>query len=86
MLPKSSLRALAQAVPFQQTDHGERQQDDERDIAGLEEARTDSSEDAIQTGKCAAPAGDDRGGGHDQHRIEAQDEAHDDDGHAYQWP
>ncbi len=79
------LRAFAQAVPFEQPDHRERQQDDEWNVAGLDEAGADRRENFLGR-KVRRERGGDCRRGHDQHRIEPQQEADDDDGHANERP
>ncbi|MNT32824.1 hypothetical protein D3C72_1687230 [compost metagenome] len=69
---------LAQAVPLEQADHGQRQQDDQRQVARLDEGGADRGEDLHQRHRRGQPGGQ-RGEYHDQHGIEAQHEADNDD-------
>ena len=60
--------------------HGQRQQDDQRQVARLDEARANGGQhlvDGEARRQCRADGRDD----HDQHGIEAQHEARNDDGH-----
>jgi len=65
------LRTLAQAMPFQQADYGERQKDDQRNVARLDKTSADFGEDFLNR-KMRGQPGNDRGDCHDQHRIEPQ--------------
>ncbi|MNY37137.1 hypothetical protein D3C86_1716740 [compost metagenome] len=72
-------------MAFQQADHGQRQQDDQGQVAGLDETRADGGQDSLRSearGKSRGDGGDD----HHQHRIETQDEARDDDADPDQGP
>ena len=76
---------LAQAMALQQTDHGQRQQDDQRQVARLDKARANGGQhlvDGKARGKCRSYGRDD----HDQHGVKAQREAGNDDEHANQRP
>ena len=79
------LRMLAQAMALEQANHRQGQQDDERQVARLDEACADGSQDLVD-GK---PRRQGRAHGrddHDQHGVKPQDKAHDDDGHPDEWP
>ncbi|MDR6177271.1 hypothetical protein QE393_000531 [Pseudomonas sp. SORGH_AS 211] len=79
------LRMQAQAVAFEQADHRQRQQDDQRQGACLDEAGADGGEQRL-----GAELGGDSGGhggqGNHQQRMEPQHEADHDDQHAQQRP
>ncbi|MPN11849.1 hypothetical protein SDC9_159157 [bioreactor metagenome] len=76
---------LTQAVALQQADHGQGQQDDERQIAGLDKAGPDGGQNLVQRKARRKSCAD---GGHDdhQHGVKAQREAGNDDEHADQRP
>ncbi|MNL28400.1 hypothetical protein D3C87_1500410 [compost metagenome] len=79
------LRVLPQAVALKQADHGQRQQDDQRQVACLDEGRADCGEDLHQRHGSGQPR-DDGGKRHHQHGIEPQDKADDDDADPEQGP
>ena len=79
------LRVLAQAVAFKQTDDGQRQQDDQRQVAGFHEPGADGGKHLVDRETRRQRRADGRDD-HDLHGIEAQHEARHDDGHAYQRP
>jgi ABC-type Zn2+ transport system substrate-binding protein/surface adhesin len=76
---------LAQAVALQQADDGQRQKNDQRQVARLDEAAADGREDGHRPEARGGRRRDGRDD-HHQHRVEAQDEARNDHGHADQRP
>ncbi|MNT32829.1 hypothetical protein D3C72_1687300 [compost metagenome] len=64
------LCTLFQTVAFQQTDHRQRQQQDQRQVTGIQEALTEFFQDHIQRHQCRQP-GDNAGDNHHQHGVKA---------------
>jgi len=75
----------AQPVAFEQADHGQRQQQNQLQGAGLQEAFTHFADDFFQR-EVGGKAGDDGCRADHQQWIEAQHKANDDDEHANQGP
>jgi hypothetical protein len=79
------LRMLAKAMALQQADHGQWQQDDQRQIARLDEAGPNGGQYLVQ--RKARRKGSAYGGHDDhQHGVKAQRKARNDDEHANQRP
>ena len=76
---------LAQAMALQQANHGQRQQDDQRQIARLDEACANHGQHLVERKARRKSRAD---GGHDdhQHGVKAQRKAGNDDEHADQRP
>ncbi|MNT25497.1 hypothetical protein D3C72_1610170 [compost metagenome] len=72
-------------MALQQADHRQRQKNDQRQVARLDEAGADGREDRHRA-EAGGERRDDGRDDHDQHRIEAQDEPRNDHGHADQRP
>jgi hypothetical protein len=69
-----------QAVALQQADDGQRQENDQCQGAGLDEAGANGCQDGLQR-HASCQAGDHGSRGYHQHWIETQHEAHDDNQH-----
>lgn len=79
------LRTLFQPVALQQADHRQRQQQDQRQVTGVEKALAELFQNDVQRHQ-RRQTGDDAGGDHHQHRVETQYKPDHDGGDANQWP
>jgi hypothetical protein len=79
------LRVFPEAEAFQQADRGQRQQQDQRQVAGLDERRAQRFEH-VEHGQVRGPAGHPTGHDHDQHGVGAQQESGGDGRDAEQRP
>jgi hypothetical protein len=76
---------FTQAEPFQQADGSKRQQIDQRQVARLDEGRTEGGEQLLGVHRSSEARHGARGNDH-EHGVRAQQESHDDDRYAKQRP
>ena len=79
------LRVFFQAEAFKQSDGGQRQQQDHRQVAGLDEGGAERGQDGFDRHR-GGHAGDAAGGDYHQHWMRAHDETEDDDCDARKGP